>query len=98
MQDINASILNRSNRKFWYVKYQVLFENEIVQKYEESTRVLKSEKKLKYMQTKYLPAWIASKKNKLSVKQVKSKKLKFKGKKSKVKSKMRLRFMELTGR
>ena len=72
VQDINAFILNRGNKKFWYVKYQVLFENETVKK-EESTRVLKYEKTLKYMQTKYLPAWIARKKDELSVQQVKSK-------------------------
>jgi len=63
---INASILNRSNRKYWYVKYQVLFENENVKK-EESTKVLKTEKSLKFMQTKYLPVWIARKKDELSI-------------------------------
>lgn len=76
MLDIQASILNRGNRKFWYVKYQVLFENESVKK-EESTKVLKTEKNLKYMLTKYLPAWIACKKEELSAVKFKSKQFQY---------------------
>jgi len=62
---INAIILNRSNRKFWYVRYQMFFENLDVTESEESTKVLKDEKDLKFMQEKYLPAWIANKQNKV---------------------------------
>lgn len=68
VQDIKASILSRGNRKFWYVKYQVLFENDNVQTGEESTKVLKTEKTLKYMQTQYLSAWMARKQEELKVK------------------------------
>ena len=68
VQDIKASILSRGNRKFWYVKYQVFFENDDVKTGEESTKVLKTEKTLKYMQTQYLSAWIARKQEELKVK------------------------------
>jgi integrase len=61
-----ASILNRSNRKYWYIKYQTFIDNKIVTK-EESTKVLKDEKTLKYMQTKFLPAWIAKKANQSNI-------------------------------
>ena len=61
VQNIKASIINRENRKYWYVMYYVYFENDIVKKFEESSKVLKTEKTLKYMQTKYLPAWLARK-------------------------------------
>lgn len=54
--EIKAYIIDKKNRNFWYVKYQMIFENEIVKK-EESSKVLKTEKTLKFMQTKYLPAW-----------------------------------------
>lgn len=54
--EIKAYIIDKKNRNFWYVKYQMIFENETVKK-EESTKVLKTEKSLKFMQTKYLPAW-----------------------------------------
>ena len=67
MQDIKASILSRGNRKFWYIKYQVLFENYDVKTGEESTKVLKTEKTLSYMQTKYLPAWLVRKQEELKV-------------------------------
>jgi len=65
--DIKASILDRGSRKFWYIRYQVFFENKSVQSFEESTKILKTEKTLKYMQTKYLPAWTARKKNEFSI-------------------------------
>lgn len=68
VQDIKASILSRGNRKFWYVKYQVLFEIDDVKTLEESTKVLKTEKTLKYMQTKFLPAWMARKQEELKAK------------------------------
>lgn len=67
MQNVKASILNRSDRKFWYVKYQVIFENETVETKEKSTKVLKTEKTFKYMQINYLPAWIAKKKEELNL-------------------------------
>jgi len=66
MQIEEASILNRSNRKYWYIKYQTFINNKIVKK-EESTKILKSEKTLKFMQSKFLPAWIAKKSNEESV-------------------------------
>lgn len=65
--DINASILNRGNRNYWYVRYQVFFKNGNVKKGETSTHVLKSEQNLKYMKSKYLPAWIAKELEKLKV-------------------------------
>jgi len=68
VQDVKASILNRSDRKFWYVKYQVIFENKTVTK-EKSTKVYKTERTLKYMETKYLPAWLAQKKEELKLTQ-----------------------------
>ena len=77
VQDIKASILSRGNRKFWYVKYQVLFENDDVKTGEESTKVLKTEKTLKYMQTKYLPAWMAKKQEELKVIKHESKKFSY---------------------
>ncbi len=68
VQDIKAIIINIKARRFWYVKYQVFFETNIVKTYQESTKVLKTEKNLKYMQRTYLPAWIAQKKDNLEVK------------------------------
>ena len=61
MNKIEASILNRGNRKYWYVKFQTFSEKDIVKKSEESTKVLKSEKNIEYMKNVYLPAWIAKK-------------------------------------
>ncbi|MGE0738276.1 tyrosine-type recombinase/integrase [Sulfurimonas sp.] len=73
--DIKASILNRSNRKHWYLRYQLFFENSDVEKHQEiSTKVLKTEKTLKYMQTQYLPAWIAKKQNELLLQKFDNKK------------------------
>ncbi|MDQ1339977.1 MAG: integrase, partial [Campylobacterota bacterium] len=72
VKDIKASILNRSDRKHWYIKYQLFFENGNVEKKEGSTKVLKTEKPLKYMQTQYLPAWISKKKNEMVVERHKS--------------------------
>ncbi len=77
VQDIKASILSRGNRKFWYVKYQVLFENDDVKTGEESTKVLKTEKTLKYMQTQYLSAWMARKQEELKVTKFESKKFSY---------------------
>jgi integrase len=71
VQKIQASIINRGNRKYWYIRYQVFFKNDIVTK-EESSKVLKTEKTLKFMQTKYLPAWIFKKEQELKVKKSKS--------------------------
>ena len=72
VQDLKASILARGNRKFWYIKYQVLFQNGNVKNGEESTKILKTEKELQFMQQVFLPAWIARKKDKLKVQQVKN--------------------------
>lgn len=77
VQNIKASIINRENRKFWYVVYYVYFENGTVKKIEESSKVLKTEKTLKYMQTKYLPAWIAHKQEELNLNTYTSKKFSY---------------------
>ncbi len=65
MQKIKASIVNRGERKYWYVKYQVFFENDTVKTSAVSTRILKTEESLEYMQYIYLPAWIARKEDEL---------------------------------
>ncbi len=65
LQDIKAIILDRGSRKHWYVRYQMFFENGSVKTTEESSKVLKTEKSLEYMQAKFLPAWIAKKKEEL---------------------------------
>lgn len=59
MQDIRVIILNRSDRKFWYIRYFVTKSDGYISKYEESTGVKKAEKTLAYMQSKFLPAWLA---------------------------------------
>lgn len=59
--EIRAYIIDKKNRNFWYLKYQVFIENESVTKKEESTKVLKTEKTLKFMKTHYLPAYISEK-------------------------------------
>lgn len=71
MQEIKASILKRSGRKYWYIRYQVIFNNQKVSKQlEESTKVGQHEKSLMYMQEVYLPAWIKQKKEELHTKSV----------------------------
>jgi integrase len=55
MKEIKASIIDRSGRPFWYIRYG---------KKEISTKVLKSEKSRKWMQQQYLPAFIANVLNK----------------------------------
>ncbi len=75
--NIKASILDRGSRKHWYIRYQVFFENKNIETKEESSRVLKTEKSLKYMQTKYLPAWISKKQNELSLQKFESKKFSY---------------------
>ena len=72
VQDVKASILARGNRKFWYIKYQVFFQNANVKNGEYSTKILKTEKNLKFMQQVFLPAWVACKKDELKVQQVQS--------------------------
>ena len=59
MEDMRAIILNRSDRKFWYIRYLVTNKDGTVSKLEESTGVRKAEKTLAYMQSKFLPAWLA---------------------------------------
>ncbi len=67
VQDIiEAIILNRVDRKYWYVKYQVIFENNTVKTIQQTTKVLKTEKSLSFMQAKYLPSWIVKQKEKLN--------------------------------
>ena len=41
---IKAAIHARASRKYWYVRYQVLLENNKVEHKEESTKVLKNRK------------------------------------------------------
>lgn len=72
MQNIQAIILNRSNRKYWYVRYTTFFSNNIKKTVEESTKVLKNEKSKKWMEQKYLPAWIARKQEELQLNTIKS--------------------------
>ena len=67
MQEISAYIINKRGRKFWYVKYQTLIDSNIVEK-EKSTKVLKTEKSLTFMQSKYLPGWIAKQLNTTTLK------------------------------
>lgn len=66
MLKIEASILNREKRKYWYIRYQVFYDNDSVKKKEVSTKVLKTEKSLEYMKENYLPAWISRKEDELS--------------------------------
>ena len=66
----DAFVLNRSDRKFWIIRYKVLFENGTVKCFEESSKVEKTEKDLKYMQSRYLHGWIAKKEKELSAKQI----------------------------
>ena len=61
MEDVRAIILNRSDRKFWYIRYFVTNNDDSVSKFELSTGVLKKEKTLSYMQSKFLPVWLARK-------------------------------------
>ncbi len=61
---INAIILNRKDRKNWYIRYTVFFNSKTVTK-EISTKVTKLEKSKKWMESKYLPVWIARKKEEL---------------------------------
>lgn len=73
VEDIQAIILNRSNRKFWYIKYTVFFKNSTKSEpKEESTKVLKTEKTQKWMEQKYLPVWLARKKEELKVDNINS--------------------------
>lgn len=69
MNEIQATILNRKNRKYWYVRYTIFSDNEDKPKInEESTKVLKTEKTQKWMETKYLPIWIAKKREEVQLK------------------------------
>lgn len=77
MQDIKASILSRGSRKFWYIRYQIFFENRENKNLEVSTKILKTEKNLKYMQEKYLPAALARKKEELKLEKFSEKKFSF---------------------
>lgn len=70
---LDAMILNRSDRRYWYVKYQVILNNDTVKTMQESTKVLKTEKTIKFMQSKYLPAWIVNQKEKLNCSDIKQK-------------------------
>ena len=65
--EIIASILNRSGRKFWYVRFE---NNGKIS--EISTKVLKTEKSLSFMQSVYLPAWVARKREELNIRAVKA--------------------------
>lgn len=63
---VKASILNRSSRNHWYIKYKVAIENGKIEYKEESTKVLKTEETLAYMTNTYLPAWIIDKEDKFN--------------------------------
>lgn len=63
----DAFILDRGGRKHWIVRYKVLFEDGTVKEREASTKVSKTEKDLKYMQSRFLHGWIAKKEQELSV-------------------------------
>lgn len=69
----DAFVLDRSNRQFWIIRYKMMFESGVVKTFEESSKVKKSEKSLKYMQSRYLHGWIAKKEKELSVKQTSNK-------------------------
>jgi len=69
----DAFVLDRGDRKFWIIRYKVLFESGTVKTLEESSKVKKTEKDLKYMQSRYLHGWIAKKEKELSAKQLSSK-------------------------
>lgn len=72
MTEIKASILNRSGRKYWYIRYQMIFnKNEISKPIEKSTKVSQKEKGLSYMEEVFLPAWIKRKKEELHTKSIK---------------------------
>jgi len=60
-----ASILNKRSRTYWYVRYQIQVNNNKTLRKEESTKVLKTEKTLKYMTDIYLPGWIKMKEEEL---------------------------------
>lgn len=69
----DAFVLNRSGRKFWIIKYKVLYENGVMKTLEESSKVKKTEKNLRYMRSRFLHAWIAKKEKELSAKQISKK-------------------------
>lgn len=73
MEDVRAIILNRSNRKFWYIRSLITNKDGTVSKYEESTGVKKAEKTLAYMQNKFLPVWLARKFEEKKVTKIQSK-------------------------
>lgn len=58
---IKASILDKTSRTYWYVRYQIQLDDNQIQRKEESTKVLKTEETLEYMTDDYLPAWIKDK-------------------------------------
>jgi len=62
----DAFVLDRSNRKCWIIRYKILLENGTVKTREESSKVKKDEKDIKYMQSRYLHGWIAKKEKELS--------------------------------
>ena len=62
---IRASILHKKSRKFWYIRYQVIFNNTVTN-HEITSKVLTTEKDLLYMKETYLPYWIQSKEESLN--------------------------------
>lgn len=58
VKNIEASILDRSKRKFWYVRYQITLQNDQIKSKEISTKILKTEKNRLFMESVYLPLWI----------------------------------------
>lgn len=67
MIDVKASIIARLGRKFWYIRFQIFYENDAVKIQEISTKILKTEKTKKWMDSNYLPVWVARKKEELKI-------------------------------
>lgn len=61
-----ASIFQRAKRKYWYRRYQVIYENGNVERKEESTKVLLTEESFEYMTYSYLPVWLVKKEEEIA--------------------------------
>ena len=57
---VKANIFTKKNRKYWYIRYQVLEDNELT-KHEISSKIYLNEKSREYMKESFLPIWIQSK-------------------------------------
>ncbi|MCK9477729.1 MAG: tyrosine-type recombinase/integrase [Candidatus Muirbacterium halophilum] len=72
MKDVKASIIARLGRKFWYIRFQVFYENDSEKIQEISSKILKTEKTKKWMELHYLPVWVSRKKEELKIGVMKS--------------------------